>query len=563
MVGETSRKHPGPGIGAKYRVGRQGWYTKIENRPIYENKKISLEEMVNKHIEESSRKNEKFQEWMNEMKVDTERNLRNQSAAIKNLKTQIGQLAKNIQMKKSEVDLKECKHLSLQEENDEFKRDTDIGSKFCGVSYLQENNFAYERIPSQLPEKEPKPGEFLLPCTIGNLDMFALADLGASVNMISFSLFKKLNFINLKKTTSMVEMADMSRATPKGTVDNVLLRVNKFIFPGDFLNCENCNINHFEERVSYSKQAQDRHNQIMSRVMDGRNPILKTHYCNPIMMVSKGSERAWPSCNPFRYICDGGDNGELNEDKRAHLEWTCFHGIERRDIEFGNLIPTTLRLYRSNLSFDECQSNLPKEVYNEKVYAAETGECSKNIPPEEADQHFKINYTNPEKRPKGRDYSFDEWITRKFGTTNIDKKTRLKAFVEWMIDIYTDKSDKLEEYDDPFERSFEKFKSEFEREDIWEKCGRTFKKGRKFWHEVELEAMEVHECQLEGKRYDPPEVKVETFKVHKYTMDGVGSFISIDKTIDKQLPLGRMNGAKFKELIREEMHTQLGVQPVD
>ncbi|PWA51574.1 hypothetical protein CTI12_AA462040 [Artemisia annua] len=179
--------------------------------------------------------------------------------------------------------------------------------------------------------------------------------------------------------------------------------------------------------------------------------------------------------------------------------------------------------------------------YNEKVYSAETGECSKNIPPEEADQHFKINCTDLGKRPKGRDYSSNEWITKRFGTTNIEKKTRLKAFVEWMIDSYSDKSDESEEYDDPFGRSFERFKLEFEREvlqlldeyelkigvkgymlqDIWEKCERTFKKGRKFWHEVELEAMEVHECQLEGRRYDPPDIQVETFKVRKYTMDGV------------------------------------------
>lgn len=78
-----------------------------------------------------------------------------------------------------------------------------------------------------------------------------------------------------------------------------------------------------------------------------------------------------------------------------------------------------------------------------------------------------------------------------------------------------------------------------------------------------MEAMEVHEFQLEGRRYNPPEVKVNTFKVRKYTMDGIGSFISIDKSIDKQLPVGRMNGAKLKELIREEMHTQLGVRLAD
>ena len=236
-----------------------------------------------------------------------------------------------------------------------------------------------------------------------------------------------------------------------------------------------------------------------------------------------------------------------------------------------------------SFSSKEGRSNPSDEGLNEKVCSAETGECSKNLSLEEGDQQFKINCINSEKGPKGRDYSFDEWLKIKFGTTNIDKKIKLKVFVEWMIDSYSEESDAQEEYDDPFERSFEKFKLEFEREvlkildeyelkigvkaymlqDIWEKCEKTFKKGRKFGHEVKLEALEVHGCQLEGNRYDPPEIKVETFKVHKYTIDGVGSFISIDKKIDKQLPVGRMNGEKFRILIREEMHTQLGVRRVD
>ena len=64
-------------------------------------------------------------------------------------------------------------------------------------------------------------------CTIGKFNMFALADLGASVNMMSYSLYRKLNLINLKEKTAMVEMADMSRTTLRGVVDNVLLRINK------------------------------------------------------------------------------------------------------------------------------------------------------------------------------------------------------------------------------------------------------------------------------------------------------------------------------------------------
>ena len=65
---------------------------------------------------------------------------------------------------------------------------------------------------------------------------------------------------------------------------------------------------------------------------------------------------------------------------------------------------------------------------------------------------------------KGREYSFNEWLKRRFGTTNIDKTTKLKVFVEWMIDSYSEESDAPKGYEGPFDRSFEKFKSEFERE---------------------------------------------------------------------------------------------------
>ena len=135
-------------------------YTRIDKQLSY--RKPCLEEMVNKHIEESSRKNEKFQEWMNKMKEDTKRNLRNQNSTIKNLESQIGQLAKNVQARKSAASLEECKVLSTQEEKYETK--SNISNKFCVVSYLQENegSSTFERMPCQLPKKEPNPGKFML-----------------------------------------------------------------------------------------------------------------------------------------------------------------------------------------------------------------------------------------------------------------------------------------------------------------------------------------------------------------------------------------------------------------
>ena len=97
--------------------------------------------------------------------------------------------------------------------------------------------------------------------------------------------------------------------------------------------------------------------------------------------------------------------------------------------------------------------------------------------------------------------------------------------------------------------------------DAWEICEKTYNGKRYFWHKNELEAMEVQVCQIEGVKYDPPEIKLGTFKVRKYTMEGIGSFICMEKAVDKQLLVGRMNGEKFKIMIRDEMNTKLGVEP--
>nr|GEV44309.1 hypothetical protein [Tanacetum cinerariifolium] len=88
--------------------------------------------------------------------------------------------------------------------------------------------------------KEVKYGEFRKPSTYngGNgasLNMYALADLGASFNIMPFSMFKSLGLINLKETTFLVEMACMSKRAPRGIVENVLVKINKFEFPSDFV----------------------------------------------------------------------------------------------------------------------------------------------------------------------------------------------------------------------------------------------------------------------------------------------------------------------------------------
>ncbi|GKB68544.1 reverse transcriptase domain-containing protein [Tanacetum coccineum] len=79
------------------------------------------------------------------------------------------------------------------------------------------------------------PGNFTLPCTIGSLKFYVMADLGASVNVIPKSIFEHLKLAQLKKTDMLVKMADMTKRSPIRIVENVLVKIDKFLFPSDFV----------------------------------------------------------------------------------------------------------------------------------------------------------------------------------------------------------------------------------------------------------------------------------------------------------------------------------------
>ncbi|GJV94311.1 RNA-directed DNA polymerase, eukaryota, reverse transcriptase zinc-binding domain protein [Tanacetum coccineum] len=89
-----------------------------------------------------------------------------------------------------------------------------------------ENDFPSGGLPCQLPPKEVNPRSFTLPCTIGSLDFYAMADLGASVNVMPKSIFEHLKLANLKKTETLVEMADMTRKVPIRIIKNALVQIN-------------------------------------------------------------------------------------------------------------------------------------------------------------------------------------------------------------------------------------------------------------------------------------------------------------------------------------------------
>nr|GFB12308.1 reverse transcriptase domain-containing protein [Tanacetum cinerariifolium] len=88
----------------------------------------------------------------------------------------------------------------------------------------------------KLPEKQDDPGRFLIPCDFLEFDnCLALAYLGASINLMSLSIWKKLRLPTLNDTKMVLELADRTISKPTGVAEKVFVKVDKFYFPADFV----------------------------------------------------------------------------------------------------------------------------------------------------------------------------------------------------------------------------------------------------------------------------------------------------------------------------------------
>ncbi|GJY49159.1 reverse transcriptase domain-containing protein [Tanacetum coccineum] len=182
-------KRPSPfSNGAKYHVGPPGYYTRMDNHPLVGEKRPSLEELMNKHLEEST------------------------------------------------PSLDQCKAMYANEKTPINNGQHEISISFNKCTQLvQTIDVSSKVLPCQLQPKELNPGNFTLPCTIRSLNFYAMADLGAIVNVIPKSIFENLKLARLKKTDMLIEMADLTKRSPIRIVENILVKIKKFLFPSDFM----------------------------------------------------------------------------------------------------------------------------------------------------------------------------------------------------------------------------------------------------------------------------------------------------------------------------------------
>ncbi|GKE05558.1 reverse transcriptase domain-containing protein [Tanacetum coccineum] len=91
-------------------------------------------------------------------------------------------------------------------------------------------------LQNKLPPKLGDPRSFLIPCKLINLvEYLALADLGASINLMLYSLYAALSGTNLKPTRMSIRLANHTYQYPMGVAENILVQVGKFVFPVNFV----------------------------------------------------------------------------------------------------------------------------------------------------------------------------------------------------------------------------------------------------------------------------------------------------------------------------------------
>nr|GEW23582.1 reverse transcriptase domain-containing protein [Tanacetum cinerariifolium] len=108
--------------------------------------------------------------------------------------------------------------------------------KLFGLASTSLNENCSAMLLKKLPKKLRDPGKFLILCDFPKLEeCLALADLGASINLMPFSVWKKLSLPELTPTRMTLELVNRSVAIPVSVAKDVFVKVGKFYFLADFV----------------------------------------------------------------------------------------------------------------------------------------------------------------------------------------------------------------------------------------------------------------------------------------------------------------------------------------
>ncbi|GJZ69929.1 RNA-directed DNA polymerase, eukaryota, partial [Tanacetum coccineum] len=195
-MAEYSRKwHNGTSSKTRrqYRAAGPGFYQRNNRNSSYPDRRQTLEESLTKFIAESEKRHGENSNTIKEIRASTDSTIRNQGALIKTLEIQIGQMSKVLQER--------------------------------GIRSLSGST-------------EPNPRDHVKSISTAKADSSVirpLVDLGASVSVMPSSTYSNLGLGDLAHTRLTIKLVDRTIKHPRGIAENVLVRIDKFIFPIDFV----------------------------------------------------------------------------------------------------------------------------------------------------------------------------------------------------------------------------------------------------------------------------------------------------------------------------------------
>ncbi|GJV35550.1 phospholipase-like protein [Tanacetum coccineum] len=205
-------------------------------------------------------------------------------------------------------------------ETKEVSSDEDV-DEWLNEELKEEKGESFETLPCKQHSNEINPGGFTLPCTISNLKIYVMADVGAGINMMPKSLFEHLKLTNLKKTSRVVEMDDMTKKAPLGIVENIPVKIDSSIQKDEYFNphgvenddspaLEQRTLHYSEESINTVDSSNDsQEDEVGSHLSE--DVVSRWHVCKRLYHVTfKVCEEdcgIWPTCNLDLSFCSGYD----------------------------------------------------------------------------------------------------------------------------------------------------------------------------------------------------------------------------------------------------------------
>nr|GEV19127.1 hypothetical protein [Tanacetum cinerariifolium] len=212
--------------------------------------RLTIEEILAKFIDEGKHEHEEMEIFIKEFRTTNELLLNERSNLWSDLKIKVNELSKvmgNVLILKNKVKgvtrlkpplIKELMKLestitNLLDLNRMCRKTGMILEEACKVTMNERNS---DVLLNKLPSKEKDPRSFTIPCQVGHFQINnALADLGASISLMPYTMYENLGLGEPKPTRISLKLADRSIQYQRGIVKNVLIKVDKFILPIDFV----------------------------------------------------------------------------------------------------------------------------------------------------------------------------------------------------------------------------------------------------------------------------------------------------------------------------------------